>query len=234
MIRYSKIDNKNKREVVLLKGLPCDYGKCAFCNYILDNSTDVREINRVNFEVLKNITGEYGVLEVINSGSIFEIPTESLERIREIILEKNIKILYCEAYFGYVNRLNEIREYFNMCEIRFMIGIETFDNEYRIKTLKKNFYLTDRIFNKIKEEYNTALLMICTQGQTKEQILEDIRIASENFKEVTISVFVDNGTAIKRDNSLVNWFIEEIYYKIKDDIKYDILIDNKDLGVYVQ
>lgn len=181
MIRYSKIDKKNKREVVLLKGLPCDYSKCAFCNYILDNSTNVDEINEVNFEVLKNVTGEYGVLEVINSGSIFELTTETLNRIREIIIEKNIKILYCEAYFGYVNRLEEIRKFFYMVEVRFMIGIETFDNKYRIHILKKNFYLTDRIFEKVKKEYNTALIMICTEGQTKEQILNDIEMGEKNF-----------------------------------------------------
>lgn len=234
MIRYSKVLEKNIREIVLLKSFPCDYSKCAFCNYILDNSNDEDEINSVNFEVLENITGEFGVLQVINSGSIFEIPKKTLERIKEIIIEKNIKILYCEEYFGYVKRLNEIREFFDIVEVRFMIGIETFDNKYRIQVLKKNFYLTDRIFKKIKEEYTNALLMICTQGQTKEQILDDIKMGLDNFKEVTISVFVDNGTAVKRDQNLVDWFVKDVYNNIKDLKNVEILIDNKDLGVYVQ
>lgn len=234
MIRYSKVLEKNIREIVLLKSFPCDYSKCAFCNYILDNSNDEDEINSVNFEVLENITGEFGVLQVINSGSIFEIPKKTLERIKEIIIEKNIKILYCEAYFGYVKRLNEIREFFDIVEVRFMIGIETFDNKYRIQVLKKNFYLTDRIFKKIKEEYTNALLMICTQGQTKEQILDDIKMGLDNFKEVTISVFVDNGTAVKRDQNLVDWFVKDVYNNIKDLKNVEILIDNKDLGVFVQ
>lgn len=234
MQRYSIINEKNKREIVLLKGFPCDYSKCAFCNYILDNSNDEEEINKINMEVLEKITGKYKVLEVINSGSIFELPEKTLEKIREIIKEKGIKILYCEAYFGYVNKLNKMREFFKDIEIRFMIGIETFDNNYRIKILKKNFYLTDRIFSKIKEEYNTVLIMICTKGQTKEQILNDIKMGLDNFKEVTISVFVDNGTVIKRDQELVDWFVSEIYPKIKDNNRLDILIDNKDLGVYVQ
>jgi len=38
--------------------------------------------------------------------------------------------LYFEAYFGYINRLNEIREYFSEQEVRFAIGMETFDNEF--------------------------------------------------------------------------------------------------------
>ncbi|WP_068267805.1 radical SAM protein [Caviibacter abscessus] len=233
MNRYSKItDYVNKREIVLLKSLPCDYGKCAFCNYILDNSTDENEINNVNMEILKNITGEFGVLEVINSASVFELPISTLEEIRRIVYEKNIKILYFEAYFGYVKRLDEIRNFFSDIEIRFIIGIETFDNKYRIKTLKKNFYLTDKIFEKVKQEYYTVLLLICTQGQTKEQILNDINTGLQNFNITTISVFIDNGTSIKRDENLVKWFIKEIYPTIKNNEKLEILIDNKDFGVY--
>lgn len=235
MIRYNKIEDRlRKREIVLLKGLPCDYGKCSFCNYILDNTTDEKVIMETNKEVLSKITGEFKVLEVINSASVFELPKETLIMIRDIANEKGIEIIYFEAYFGYVKRLDEIREFFEGIEIRFIIGIETFDNNYRIKTLKKNFYLTDRIFEKVKKEYYTVLLLICTVGQTKEQILNDIKMGIENFKLTTISVFVENGTIIKRDYELVKWFVNEIYPNIKDREDVEILIDNKDFGVYVQ
>ena len=39
MDRYSKITNKNKREIVLLKALPCAWGKCRFCDYIEEFSS---------------------------------------------------------------------------------------------------------------------------------------------------------------------------------------------------
>ena len=87
MDRYSKVINKNLREIVLLKALPCIWGKCAFCDYIDDNDDNIAEINKLNKEVLNNITGEFGVLEVINSGSCFEIPRESLEYIKKIVVE---------------------------------------------------------------------------------------------------------------------------------------------------
>ncbi len=106
--RYSVIKGKNEREIVLLKGFPCKYGKCAFCNYIEDNSTDENEINKINFEELEKITGELGVLEVINSGSVFELPKETIFKIREVAKEKNIKKIYFEAYWAYKNRLEEI------------------------------------------------------------------------------------------------------------------------------
>ena len=74
MERYSRITDKNKREIVLLRAFPCVWGKCTFCDYIEDNGRDEAEMVRENREALREITGEFGVLEVINSGSCFELP----------------------------------------------------------------------------------------------------------------------------------------------------------------
>ena len=40
MNRYSVIDDKNPREIVLLRSHPCRWGRCFFCDYIADNSID--------------------------------------------------------------------------------------------------------------------------------------------------------------------------------------------------
>ena len=42
---FNKITEKNPREIVLLKAFPCVWGKCRFCDYTLDNSTDPKEID---------------------------------------------------------------------------------------------------------------------------------------------------------------------------------------------
>ena len=234
MERYSIIKEKNPREIVLLKGFNCNYGKCSFCNYILDNTENENEMIEINFNILDKVTGEYSVLEVINSGSVFELNKDTLYKIKEVCENKNIKILYFEAYFGYLNRLNEIRDFFSYQEIRFIIGIETFDNNYRTQILNKNFFINDEILEKLKKEYRTALLLICTEGQTKEQIIHDIEFAKKNFKEVVVSIFINNGTSILRDEKLVSWFLKELYPILKADKQVEILIDNKDFGVYVQ
>ena len=90
MERYNRITNKNQREIVLLQGFPCFWGKCRFCDYTLDNSRNEEEMTALNAEILSHVTGEFGVLEVINSGSCFEIPKETLELIRDIIYAKGI------------------------------------------------------------------------------------------------------------------------------------------------
>ena len=62
MERYNIITEKFPREIVLLKSRPCAYGKCAFCDYIGDNSTNVEEMNTLNKEVLSNVKGLYDTL----------------------------------------------------------------------------------------------------------------------------------------------------------------------------
>ena len=235
MKRYSVIDKKNKREMLLLKGKPCIYGKCSFCNYILDNSNNIKEINDCNMEILSEIEGIYNVLEVVNSASVFELPIETLSRIREISDQNGIEIIYFEAYISYMKRLNEIIDLFPNQEIRFRLGIETFDDEFRKNILNKNFSLSEgKVFENIRNNYWGALLMVCIQGQTKEQILLDIKTAMDNFQEVTISVFNDNGTVVKEDKELTKWFIKEVYPSIEATNRIEILISNQDLGVYVQ
>lgn len=232
-IRYNKIKDKHQREIVLLKSFPCKYGKCSFCNYIEDNSLNEEEIDRVNFEVLKEITGEYGVLEVINSGSVFELTPKTLAEIKRIVIEKNIKTLYFEIYYGYIKRLKEIRDYFKGIEIRFRMGLETFDNEYRIKGYNKNFSLNEEQLLEIGKEVYSVCLLICTKGQSKEMIKRDIELGLKYFKAITINIFIDSGTIVKRDNELVKWFVENYSY-LADDDRVELLLDNKDLGVFEQ
>ncbi len=232
MQRYNIIKDKIPREILLLKSLPCLYGKCSFCNYILDNSTNINEIIDTNVEIVNMISGEFGVVEIINSGSVFEIPEAILSLIREKCNSKQIHTIYFEVYYGYRKRLKEIIDYFPKQEIRFRIGIETFDDEFRERVYNKPFPTTN--LKEFSTNFYACCLLICVQGQVIEQIENDIKIALTYFKEVTINVFVDNGTPVKHDSNLFNLFMTNIYPKIKDLPNIEILIDNKDLGVFVQ
>ncbi|MEG0235971.1 MAG: radical SAM protein [Cetobacterium sp.] len=232
-IRYSKIENKNKREIVLLKSFPCKYGKCKFCNYIEDNSTDELEIDKVNLETLQEVTGEFRALEVINSGSVFELPIKTLERIREVVYNKNIKLLYFEIYYGYKNRLDEIREFFKGVDIRFRMGMETFDNNFRINSYGKNFKIDTPEIEELSKKLYSVCLLICVKGQTKEMIKKDIELGLKYFKSITVNIFINNGTEVERDEELVKWFVEN-YNQLQEDPRVELLIDNKDLGVFEQ
>ena len=227
MDRYSKVINKNLREIVLLKALPFIWGKCAFCDYIDDNDDNIAEINKLNKEVLNNITGEFGVLEVINSGSCFEIPRESLEYIKKIVVEKKIKKLFLESHWCYKNRLQEMRDFFGI-EIIFKIGVETFDNSFRNLVLNKNANF--KTVDEVKESFQSVCLLVGIKGQTKEMIKRDINLVLENFKYATINVFINNTTDVKRDEELVQWFTDN--FKYLEDYQYiEVLYNNTDFGV---
>ena len=212
---------------MLLKALPCIWGKCAFCDYIDDNDDNIAEINKLNKEVLNNITGEFGVLEVINSGSCFEIPRESLEYIKKIVVEKKIKKLFLESHWCYKNRLQEMRDFFGI-EIIFKIGVETFDNSFRNLVLNKNANF--KTVDEVKESFQSVCLLVGIKGQTKEMIKRDINLVLENFKYATINVFINNTTDVKRDEELVQWFTDN--FKYLEDYQYiEVLYNNTDFGV---
>lgn len=227
MDRYSEINNKNKREIVLLKGFPCIWGKCSFCDYTLDNDNDEDDMNRLNFEVLENVTGKYKVLEVINSGSCFELPKNTLDRIKSIIIEKNIEKLFLESHWCYKNRLDEMRRFFNI-PIIFKTGVESFDYNFRNNFLKKNAKF--KTVDELKTYFDSPCMMVGIKGQTKEMIDKDMDIVLNNFEHATINVFINNTSSIKRDEELVTWFKEK-YQFLDENEKIEVLYNNTDFGV---
>lgn len=227
MDRYSEINNKNKREIVLLKGFPCKWGKCSFCDYTLDNDNDEEDMNRLNFEVLENVTGKYKVLEVINSGSCFELPKNTLDRIKSIIIEKNIDKLFLESHWCYKNRLDEMRRFFNV-PIIFKTGVESFDYNFRNNFLKKNAKF--KTVDELKTYFDSPCMMVGIKGQTKEMIDKDMDIVLNNFEHATINVFINNTSSIKRDEELVTWFKEK-YKFLDENEKIEVLYNNTDFGV---
>ncbi len=227
MERYSQIQDKDQREIILLKARPCIWGKCTFCDYIEDNCSDQKSNAQVNNEILNRVTGEYQVLEVINSGSFFELPDETIERIIEIIKEKKIKKLYIEAHYLYKNRIKDLRKRLGI-EVIVKTGIETFDQGMRNDILNKNVHFDS--IEEILENFDSPCLMIGIQGQTKEMIRKDIEILTKYFNHGTINIYRNNSTSIKRDENLIKWFYQE-YSFLKDDDRYDYLDNPTDFGV---
>lgn len=227
MDRYSVIENKNKREIVLLKAFPCVWGKCSFCDYISDNSKSREEINELNFQVLKNVTGKYKTLEVINSGSCFEIPEETLLKIKEVIQQKGIEKLFLESHWCYRKRLQEMRDFFKI-PITFKIGVETFDYHFRNEVLNKNAKFNS--LEEVKEFFDSPCLMVGIKGQTKDMIDKDIEITLKHFSHGTINIFTPNTSKLERDEELITWFKEKYSY-LDNNPNIEVLYNNTDFGV---
>ena len=97
MERYSIINEKNSREIVLLRGSGCVYRKCIFCDYYTDRCSDEDENFRLNKAVLEKVTGIFGDLEVINSGSVFELDKKTLDFILVILYNNPCQFCRCDG-----------------------------------------------------------------------------------------------------------------------------------------
>ena len=231
MERYSKILDKDKREIVLLIGNGCKWSKCKFCNYHLDRNNVEEEQFKINNEILNKVTGEFQVLEAINSGSIFELNKRSFGKLLEVCIKKNVKRLIIESHYMYKKQIEALRNKCKELNIQLQVkgGVETFNADFREKVLNKGFgYPT---IEELKKVFDVVNLLVGVQGQTIEQIENDINIGIQNFDRVCINVYKEMDDIMPADEELKSEFMKEIYPKYKNYLNVDILIENTDFGV---
>ena len=226
MDRYALIRTKMPREFVLLQGTGCRWRKCTFCDYHEDVSECPFEVNK---PVLRRVTGQYGVLDVINSGSAMELDADTIALIKEVVREKKIHTLWFEAHYMYRKKLAPFAEQFAPVKVKFRCGVETFDPELR-NAWKKGIPSSVSAQD-IARYFQGICLLCCTQGETKEHILKDIELARQHFEYFSVNVFCNNHTEVKQDKELATWFAQEVYPTIKEDTRIEILMENTDLGV---
>ena len=226
MDRYSLITTKLPREFVLLQGTGCRWRQCVYCDYHEDVSEHPFDINRA---VLEQVTGIYGTLDIINSGSGIELDEQTLLLIEKVIREKNIHTVWFEMHYMYRHKLKDFAARFAPAEVKFRCGIETFDGELRSswhKGVSPQVTAED-----VARYFQGICLLCCTQGETKERILRDIALAKEHFEYFSINLFCNNHTAVKRDEALAKWFEKEVYPTLCNDPHIEVLLNNTDLGV---
>ena len=220
------ITEKFPREFLLLQGTGCRWKKCTFCDYYDDASDSPFETNR---KVLEQVTGKYGVLDIINSGSAMELDDETIELIKEIVVAKEIKTIWFEAHYMYRNRLQEFARQFAPATVKFRCGVESFDASLRsswTKGIPASVTAAD-----VAKYFKGICLLCCTVGDSKERIIKDIATAKEYFEYFSVNLFCNNTTPVKRDEELVTWFVKELYPTLKDDRQIEVLVENSDLGV---
>ena len=226
MDRYALINTGMPREFVLLQGRGCRWRKCTFCNYHEDVSSSPFEINK---DVLGKVTGRYGVLDVINSGSAMELDPETIELIKEVVREKGIHTLWFEAHFMYRNRLAAFAAQFAPVTVKFRCGIESFDAAQRRRWNKG---VPDWVMpTHVAGYFHGVCLLCCTTDDSKERILADIETARRYFEYFSVNLFCNNGTVVQRNQELADWFAADVYPTLKDRPGIEVLMNNTDLGV---
>ncbi len=226
MERYSLITTGMKREFILLQGTGCRWRKCTFCDYYEDVSENPFEINK---QVLGNVTGIYGVLDIINSGSCQEYDEETIRLIQKTTAEKNISSLWFESHWMYSNTLESFRKLFPSADVHFRCGAETFNP--KLRTSWNKGIAEDVTPEDIRKYFDGVCLLVGIKGQTREDIMKDVEIAERLFDYYSVNLFCPNSTATERDDELAEIFIREIAPIIRRSPKAEVLIENTDLGV---
>lgn len=226
MQRYSLITDKMPREFLLLQGMGCRWGKCTFCDYHTDKSNTPFEINK---QVLEQVTGKYGVIDIINSGSAMELDSRTIDMIKEIVVTKGIGTIWFEAHYMYRHRLADFAKQFAPAVVKFRCGVESFNP--RLRSNWKKGIPSFVTAGDIAKYFKGVCLLCCTVGDTRERIISDIAAAKRHFEYFSLNLFCNNTTDVKRDDELVDWFMNELYPSLKNDNQVEVLVENCDLGV---
>lgn len=228
MERYSIILEKNPREIVLLRGKGCMYRKCSFCDYHLDRGEDA-ENYILNREVLSHVTGNYHQIEIINSGSVFELDPRTMELIRGICREKGIDTIHFESHWLYREHLKKLREEFAGFTLKMKLGLETFDADFRENVLKKG--IPERDPAKIAEGFEEANFLFGISGQTLESMKRDLELGLRYFERICVNIMCENSTPVRPDPDVIRAFCENLLPLYRSDQRVDILLNNTDFGV---
>lgn len=228
MNRYSVIRGNFPREFLLLQGTGCKWGKCTFCDYHGDTSDTPFSVNR---KVLEQVTGKYGVLDIINSGSAMELDSETISEIRKVVKDKCIHTIWFETHYMYRHRLAAFARQFHPLTVKFRCGVETFS-----PTLRANWHkgIPPHVTPEDIARHFQGLCLLCctdTPGDTRERLLRDIDLAERHFEYYSVNVFCPNTTALRRNDDMLRWFLAEVYPTLQKSSKAEVLIDNTDLGV---
>ena len=231
LTRYSEITEKNPREIVLLRGSGCKWRRCTFCDYHLDFSLDEESNYELNRLELAKVTGKYGKLEVINSGSFVDLDEKTFSLILDTCVKNNISEIHFECHWMHKDSIPSLRQTFaeHNIAVKIKIGVETFDYSYREHILHKGINVEDA--SQIAEHFDEACLLFGLDGQTLHSMKYDMETGLSYFERVCVNIMVENTTKIKPNTEVIRTFIQELYPLYKDNERVDILIENTDFGV---
>ena len=231
MNRYSLISDKNPREILLLIGRGCFWQKCSFCDYHIDKQSDANLAFAANKQELDKVSGRFSRLEIINSGSVFELDEQTQAYILQTCLDKQITAVHFESHYAYRRQIPAFKERFaaHGISVRFKIGIESFDMRIREEILCKG--MGEATAAQIAAYFDECCLLLGFKGQTLPSIRTDINTALQHFQRVCLNIFQPCSAPLQADPGLAAAFMRDIYPQIANNPRIDILLNNTDFGV---
>ncbi len=229
--RYDVILIKDPREILLLRGVGCKWRKCTFCDYHLDSNPNKKENFILNKIAIDQVTGQFGKLEIVNSGSVVDLDDDTINYIISKCEKKHIYTVIFESHWIHRYELKRIKEYFKKfgITVKFKAGVETFNIPFREQYLNKGFKNASP--QDIAAYFDQVNLLQGLPNQTSQSMENDINIGLENFERVCVNIMQKNTTSISPSINVVNEFIKNVMPKFIRNKRVDILLKNTDFGI---
>ncbi len=138
---FTVSDNLGKRLIVILKGFPCSWGRCSFCPFSLEQSTNVREVIDTNRRIINKAIelmrkDHYERVAVFNGGSFHELPFDTIEELKDLAMNRVFEI-ESRSEFVTLDSLKSILSFYKPKKLIVRLGFEVYDEEIREKLLRK-------------------------------------------------------------------------------------------------
>ncbi len=139
VFRYN--DKLGRRLVVILRGLPCAWGRCTFCPFALEQSSSLARVIGDNREIIARALAEVerepvDRVAVFNGGSFHELPYDSVERLRPLARGRVFEVEERSEYVT-LESLRALVEYYRPRKLVVRVGFESALEEIREGLLRK-------------------------------------------------------------------------------------------------
>ncbi len=139
VFRYN--DKLGRRLVVILRGLPCAWGRCTFCPFALEQSSSLARVIEDNRSIIARALAEVerepvDRVAVFNGGSFHELPYDSVERLRPLARGSVFEVEERSEYVT-LESLRALVEYFQPKRLVVRVGFESAFEEIREGLLRK-------------------------------------------------------------------------------------------------
>jgi len=194
---FRSVDKLGNRIVVVLQGFPCSWGRCSFCPFYLEQSTNLSEIIERNRTIISRaieICSREPVnrVTVFNGGSFFEMPLAIIEMLRPLTRGRVIDI-ESRPEFVSLESLQIVDSLLDPRELVVRVGLEVFDESLRNGVLNKGIPQSEverlaRLRSVVRDAGMNvrivAYVLFGIQGIPEHKVIESVRMFNRMFDGV--------------------------------------------------
>jgi len=194
---WCRVDRLGRRLVLVLRGLPCAWGRCTFCPFSLEQSVNLGEVIRDNRRVIREalrLLGECRAsrVSVFNGSSFYELPYETVAELRPLTEGRVVDIESRPEYLS----LGSLRAALQALGARLLVvrvGLEVWDDEIREGLLRKGIPRSEILrVSRLRLEARErglpvqiyAYVLFGVEGVPEEKVLESLRVFNKLFDGV--------------------------------------------------